>query len=372
MIFTDLKLSAKIKRSLPKGSLFLPYAIDPVIELFAEENGYRILGPKATTRRLLESKSVLNKIKNDLGLPNKTILVSTEQLIPFDDLVNKYGTDHFVLQIENGSSGSGTFFVEGEEEYCKLVASVKSDRNILITPFVDGSTISVNAVVTESQTIVYAPSLQVINQPELAAKMGVFSGVDFSVAQVLTKGELVQLREMVTKIGVEMAGVGFCGLFNVNVMKEGMLLNDLNPRCMGSAQLMSAMQLRGNEILLAGIHILSFLGVQVSLSNETMEGFYVPKQGAFMVLHSIEKNQTIVTGNVPLSLSGDELIENKVLDDKAVVTGGIPQYGKIVSPGAPLLRVFYSKDILDSRFDLNKSIRQKIEQIYTQLNFKNI
>jgi hypothetical protein len=179
-----------------------------------------------------------------------------------------------------------------------------------------------------------SPAVMVVNQNSLSCKPGVFSGVDFGApidAQIH-----LQVVELAQKVGKKMQSTGFRGAFNLNIMRDDMVLTDINARFMGSGLLSTQLQLANNEVPLSLIHCLQFLGVDFDISPEMVRKIGLPRNGAMMVLHALGGDIQTVRGQLP----------------NFQVVGAVPQNGKAIVPGAPTFSVFSDGSILDSDLGL--------------------
>jgi len=192
----------------------------------------------------------------------------------------------------------------------------------------------------------------------------VFSGVDFGC--VVNSKKQLKLSKLLNKLSKKLLAKGFSGVLNLNFMENGLVLTDINPRFMGSGQLTTAIQLNNDEIPIALIHILLFLKVDFELGKKAISKIASPKSGSLIVLHSLENGTKMVCGDCKQGALS--LLNLK--KGRFVVSGAIPQKGKIVEAGSPLLRIYTKEKVLDPKTGkLNKKYFVICKEVYEKLDF---
>jgi len=373
-LFQNLKTRAEIEAALPKGSLIIPYASSLALEQLAKKMGWVILNNKAAVRAKFEDKLKLVAIKEKLGLINPSVVCVAGEA-EFASLSEKLGKK-LVVQLAKGSSGTGTAFVKSEKELRAFLKNVSAKEPLVVSPFVEGPTVSINGCVTARQTVLMPPALQVIGNKETAAKEGVFSGVDFGA--LTDPAAKKAINKVAKKIAKLMREEGFLGVFNLNMMAENLLVTDINARFMGSGQLASELAVLKKEIPISLIGVMAALGMEFEISQAMMDKISSPKQAAMIVMHSLENKQKQVKGSlsggvfesngkiaaspVRNSVSFKSLGENEVL-----IAGAIPQRGKLILPESPLLRIFTQESVLGKNQKLNFKFSKLCRETYRAL-----
>lgn len=360
-LFRKKSIKDKLSKCLPLGSLIVPYASSFGLEKLAKEAGWTILGPAEATRLKFENKIKLFDLKKKLALNNPSIKIVNFGRDAVDTILSSFGAK-VVLQKALGSSGTGTAIIRNEQQLISLTKDKTwIGKTVIATKLVSGPTISVNAVVTKKQVVVMAASFQVIGNKETARNEATFSGVDFGAMQDNKKSpEVIKIAK---KIGEELRSEGFLGMFNLNLMAEGLIVTDINARFMGSGVLSTQLQLINKEIPLSSLQILTFLGVDFVVSNKMIKKISGSKIGSLIVLHSLENKSRKIKQT--LGLSGGINILKK---GEFLVTGGVPQKGKFVESEAPLLRLTTRGSVLNKRnLKLSKSASKVCSSIYSYL-----
>lgn len=283
-IFNHSEAKQSIRKTLPQGSLLIPYSSNRALETFAEKEGYQLLNNPASLRDHLENKATVYEIKKELNLPNPSDLIKDLTQTNFNRLIKAKGKP-LVIQTEVGSSGSGTFIIDRPSEFQQLQEMLDGQRCI-VSPFIKGPTISVNALVGPQQIVVLAPAYQVIGNKETARSEMVFSGVDFGALQETNIRN--QTKAMAERVGDSMRKKGYRGIFNLNILRQGMVLTDINARFMGSGRISAEIQLANGEIPLSLLHLMTFLDINFTLEETMMQKIFSRKEGSLIVLHSLE------------------------------------------------------------------------------------
>lgn len=375
-LFNDQTLVTQISKILPRGSLLLPYSSTKELESFANSQKMGFLNNPISIRKKFENKVKLLKLKSELGLPCPSLLLECSPKLKFEEIKKKIGSK-LVLQFANGSSGTTTFIIKSKTEFKSLVENpLNKNQEIVITKFITGPTISLNGVVTNNQIIFMPPSLQVIGNSETASKLTTFSGVDFFAFknQVLEN----KVYSLAMKVASKMKEEDYLGVFNLNIMADELVLTDINARFMGSGQLSTELQIMNNEIPIALIHLMTFLGINFVISQEMIKKIGDSKKGAFIVLHSLENQPSCVLANLNPGFYGvdnDRLVFKRfglqfknILPGEILISSSIPQKGKIVEPDAPLLRIFTQEPVLDGKtLKLNSKFKKICRLIYQSL-----
>jgi len=318
-LLQEPEIVMEILQTLPKGSLVIPYASTPELEAFCIRNGYFLLGERYDLRCKFENKARLVLLKQELGIPNTSSLISKND-VNYPHLSETYGTK-FVIQNPKGSSGTGTFIIEREENLNQIYSALADQ--VIVTSFHDGLTISANFVLTDQQILTIHPSIQVIGQPELSISKSTFCGVDFPLyEQVVTESEKQEIHEIVYTVATAMHKSGYRGPANVNIMRESLELTDINARFMGSGLLTTKYQLQEGLVPISLVHLMQFIDIDFLLSATLVENYQRSLNASMIVLHNLIESEQVVI-NAPILRI---FVEGSVLD----LTGRlIPKYQSI-------------------------------------------
>ncbi len=369
-----------IRERFYRGSLLLPYASTVALEEFADVHGYPVFNNSESLRSHFEHKVTVTKIKEELHLPNASVVISAASL-DFFHLKSLFGLP-FVLQTGEGCSGSGTFIIEYEDQFVEFLSKCRTYQgSVVVAPFVDGPSLSVSGVITPTQNIFLPPAIQIAHNPETSRNRFSFSGVDFSAARFLPDLHLDRLHSHLQKIGTYMRSRGYLGAVNFDFMADRLLLTDINPRFMGSGHLITEIQTRNNEIPFGLLHLLTYLGASFRVSDRMIRKIWEPKDGSLIILHSLEENCKFVHGDVSV---GECVFYDDACRVEPVSQGSpdthyayrfsivaqVPQLGKVVQPDAPIARIHAPHAVLNENSFLLSSVYRSIcSEVYKSFRF---
>ncbi len=144
-------------------------------------------------------KAALQQAIADMSLPKPKGRWMSLAGATYGELANEFG-GRFVMQLEYGSTGSGTAIVKSEEEFA-AAAQRFGGEDIWATPYAGELSFNVSGVALEAGTVVAYPSVQIVGQPELRAAPGVHCGNDFTASASAPGSLLESIRKQTEAIG---------------------------------------------------------------------------------------------------------------------------------------------------------------------------
>jgi predicted ATP-grasp superfamily ATP-dependent carboligase len=291
-----------------------------------------------------------------------------------------------VVQFPIGSSGSGTFKIDGREEWDDLL-SIRKNKIALITQFLTGLSLNINAVVTLSEVLIAFPSIQLLGFPELTHRKMVYCGNDFASAYSLNPAVIAKVYEQTLAIGNGLRGLGYLGIFGVDFIldcKSEVYPVEVNPRFQGSTQLLANLQIESNQCPLMIYHLSAF-GIAIEEAKA-----YFPKQdvsgelcGAQLILHNLS-GRAVVDGNVNPGIYKRQgfnyiykqlgfTIRDLQSPTEVLLACGVPAPGTIIEPEAPLLRLYTKRPVIDlKRNELYSEISYCVSVFFEKLKLRPI
>lgn len=255
--------------------------ITPPIEEKLKQLKYEYIGNKEEVYSEFLTKGAFRSILKKLGIPYlPDWYVSREDFVnlSFKDVYDKWGSGVVVQRADREVGGQdGTFFVSTEDEFKQtqtfLVQEEETER-VLISPKIEGMSISMLGCVTHLGVITGALQSQLIDIPESLAERkprGVFIGHDWSLGGWGPETEL-QAEEIVKKVGEYLATKGYKGIFGVDFMysSDGKLYPlECNPRPTGALPVYSLMTLHRGEVPpLEFFHMMAQMGIEAMFDPE--------------------------------------------------------------------------------------------------------
>lgn len=170
------------------------------------------------------------------------------------------GVNRFVLRMENDAGGHGTHLLSSEEDVRIVLGKHDGYKRVIVSPWIDGCSISQHVLITNDETICFAPAKQLFN-----ADSFLFAGVTFN--EKLDKSALEKTQRYSIRIGELLRVAGYRGIAGIDYIifhGEPKFL-EINPRYMGSTIMLEHSLLTHD---LPSIHELNFQSFYGSISNE--------------------------------------------------------------------------------------------------------
>lgn len=357
--------------NLKPGSLIFAYSNFPALEQAAQEAGCTMLTTCNSVQQPLQNKLLLTDLLIRSGLPVMPNLAISLQELDVSRCMDLMRIDKLVVQLAQGTSGAGTFFVRDGHQAMELIQRFGPMTMVKVAPCLEGFSFAATGCVTDRQVVWSLPAAQVIGDKTagvLCNHTAVYCGSDFHTAEELLENNLDLDR--LTTFGETLRSFGFRGIFNVDVFSPGHYLLDLNARCPGSIRMLTELELVNGTIPLILLQMLSFLDVDVRVAQTR------PKPGqraAFFILHGLgkrpERAEVRLTPGV-YGMEGESWVRkgpgsglNDFEDGQVLVTGGLPQGAAEVMPEAPLCRIWTKSRII------GPDMRVTDETLSTALHF---
>src|SRR3989338_437066 len=137
---------ARTQAELPAGARLLLMKHAPKIEFLAREHGWRLVSVSSELNRRFENKLTIGTGFAQANLPSLQFEVSRPKDLSWEDVLERLGTK-LVVQTERGHAGSGSYLIDSEDEWKRLVVG-QGDYETKVMPFVEGETWTLNACVT--------------------------------------------------------------------------------------------------------------------------------------------------------------------------------------------------------------------------------
>jgi len=374
---------------------FLCYQTREELEKLCEENSWKVLSSPKILKAEVGNRLNLQRLLREAALDEIPGEVVDINQVSFKALAQKWGKK-FVLQIPKSSSGKGTYIIENENVFIKarmrtqeLMRSQELESGeVKLTQFIKGPSPNINASVTKSGVLLSPFSFQIIGVPECTHNPMVYSGNDWSSVAVSYKiGK--QIFEATQKFGGVLARRGYQGMFGLDFMvdaeNEKVYVAEINARFQGSTQTLTMMQLKNKQVPLVAFHMLELLGADFKVDVDRYNKRAFRKQTGYQViLRSLEETEakvsnevlagvyTLVQGRPSYVRAGYHLGHVEKLDE-FVLTSGVPEKGKVIVPGARILKIQGKKAILDpKRGELNAYGSSLVENVYNSFALSKI
>jgi len=329
------------------------------LAMYCRENGYRYVGPSPDLTASFQQKQRLVEALRELRLPCAQGEWLSLRGTTYQELHGRWGR-RFVLQKAVGAAGSGTRLVQSEADFQRAVPCF-GDAMVLVSPYIGGVSLNINAAVIGGEAFVGPPNVQLSGIEALGSTWGGYCGNDYSAADQLDQDLVAGVQEQAARIGRWMAGRGFDGLYGLDFVlseRDGRAYAvDLNPRWQGSTTLSIQAELASGRLPLAAAEFAYRCGV-ISLAEVRVhaDAFGRPLAGAQMCLRSSAEQALRVGGNLhpglyqspgkPRFVRSAFRLADCATDDQWLITGGVPETGTWVAPGSWLVRIYTNRTVV--------------------------
>lgn len=265
----DHELTKKYIESNSSGSgYFITFKVSKRFEQIARNYNFKILNTSPELNKSFEEKLSQYELlsKNTINFPKTKIIKLKDS--DFDNLNIELGKG-FVLQFNKGHTGSGTVFIDENEEL-ETLKDKFPDRLARFSKKINGEAYTLNAVVAKKEVLTAGLSYQITGVEELTKKEGGTVGNDFSFIENLSLGVRKAILIETKKIGNKMRESGYLGLFGVDfvVRNKEVFVIEINARQPASVSFFNQIQLEKNETPLSIYHLALFLEIDFEVDSE--------------------------------------------------------------------------------------------------------
>ncbi len=381
-----LKLLQKQKKSQLNILVFKP---STKISKISKDNNFKLLVNDANLCRNIEDKckffDFLKKAqkagnKKTINIPEYQISVLNSS--NYEDLKDKFA-EKFVIQFGRGFAGNSTFFINSKEEFENLCES-QGDFCAKITKYMDGYTLTINCCVTDLNTIVSQPFVQITGDRLLQTYKGGTCGVSFSAINNIDKKITNSLIQQSLQIGQFLKNEGYKGIFGLDFVidKEKVFIIECNPRMTISVAHFTLRQIAlGHDTLILAEHLKVFAydKLQKTLKTTNSKQVLEELRGASLILRNVFKKDIILknalnpcwyiwnTKNNNFKMTnlefGFKIIPTTKKDEIAFLPLCLGK-GSQIHEGNAFCDIYFWENILDKKMLILPEIRKLTEELY--------
>jgi len=383
-LFTHSKFIDYIASFTDKPSFF-SFQSNSIIKQVCEEQGWRYLMPDPSFTARFEHKVNFRQLleKNGLkGLFPDYMLVKKGQL-SFDVIQLQLGLP-FVLQLAVAAGGEGTFIIETEDIFNKVIEA-QNQNQFIVSQYISGHSLSILSVITPWGSVYCPAQVQIINPFQRADSMGQYNGHDWTLSKTLIDSAAqAQSRMLVEQVGEILRTEGFKGMFGLDLqlaLDGRVYLIECNPRITAAIPMLDWINLAQSSIPLSALHILAFIGHDIALDIGTIQKELLqPKDGSHLKLRSlldvssyiyIELKPGTYSFNGRLNYVSDNYKLEQLQKGQFLLVN-IPQEGMTYSKRAIIATLISPTSILDKNGGLNKQTREIVDAFYLQCRQQKI
>jgi hypothetical protein len=354
--------------------------------------GIRIMNPSAAITDQLNRRTWVRRQLKALGVP--VIPGSEVRLDPamFEPLVQRHGLP-LVVSLDQSAAGSGLHLIHDEADF-RAVAEAHRGTAAAVMQYINGRSLSMAAVRSDTGTLLGEPSHQIIGQPALTNLSFGWCGNDFS-GSLLQEHEIEQMRAMQLRIGAWLGGLsvdgrtGFRGIFGIDYISDGrqVYFTEINPRFLGTTALMADREQELGRIPVSFLHMVPFLP-SVTVDEEFVEEYNDSSPSldvAQLCLHNVAGEDVVVESSIEPGryvledaglrfLGPAERLSQTESYDEFVVSGEIPVEGThLLRQSDEICKVYTYETVLgpDGR-TLTPRARRLIDTIQSACTFRPV
>ncbi|MEK7168915.1 MAG: ATP-grasp domain-containing protein [Patescibacteria group bacterium] len=405
IVTTDLakKYLSKIKEPFK----FVVYKSMGKFEDICKENGWEFVGNKREIRDKFENKKYFKELLRELGvrtIPGDNYKIEDLNFGVIKDYFKKYDCQKIVLQIAEATwgGGTGTFFIRSEYDYNiyqkrtvelfeKLKDTEKHIQTVNVAPFIEGISSSVPCCATKFGTLVGSIQTQLVDVPEVGAKLdsrsGVYSGHDWVVNEFSEKSQN-QANEIAKKFGDFIYKEGYKGIFGLDLIvdKNGEVWPvECNPRETDAFPVILMLQMEKGAIPFQVFHNLEHLNIPYEIDFDEINKSYKSKYFASQLILFNKSIKTAVDRKVikagVYKLNGENIefiregfatwhLEN---EGEFLITEDVNKFvGNVYDPHERVLRFVCRGQMVDKEGNVLANRVKAISKVYEKLGLVEV
>jgi len=258
-------MRAKARRGLAAFVMF-----DDESEVLARQIGLRVIHPKASLRRFIDSKTNTVRLGNEAGVPSVPNVLkpvgSWSELRRIAERA-KLGED-LVIQSPYGDSGRTTYFISSEDDWATYGEEIAEAPEVKVMRRIRNRAFAVEACITRHGTIVGPVMTDLTGYKSLTPYKGGWCGNDLWPKALPPEQQLVA-RKMIQRLGDRLAAEGYRGFLEIDILvdvdTDEVYLGEINPRVSGASSLTNVTAGAYADLPLFCFHILEYLNVDYEI-----------------------------------------------------------------------------------------------------------
>lgn len=266
--------------------------------------------PTALSKKL-ENKLQFFDLCNQNGIKHTPAQKAQLHHIP-DTIFETLQADCIVVQFEQGWFGNKTFFITTPTELAALTEQY-TDREVLVAPFIPGTVLTNNLVVTESNTFQSYPFFQINDELGHEVQLSRLRGSTIGNVWKSLESQfdehaseiLSEIQKITDTIGTLLRKQGFRGYAGLDfIVSENneVYVQELNPRFTASVQMFTLLEQAAIGTSLLEEHF----GISNTSQPET---YFQPLRGARIIARNTTSSAIQITERIPngiYTLNADE------------------------------------------------------------------
>lgn len=377
-----------------RSPAFLFFENTEVLDRLCTSNGWINISPPLRVTQFVNDKNHLSQILEKAGIPSiPSRTVSRARMPQFDELTDQFGLP-FILQLpDNTLNGKGTFQINHEVDFQKVVGQISDDQHVKLSRFVIGKDLNVSACIYGDEVLVSAPFIQLVGLNEVSSVPLGYCGNIVADQTLISEPTRVQLLNLTKRLGETLRDLGYFGVFGLDLLwgEDGKLyVVEINGRFQSSSFLTNQVLLRHGLTPFVNLHIAAFFArhdyyhVQrsdydrIAIGNEWLISQVViyNKFGRIITTHRFLPRGGYILQNGKLIQICDFSMHN-VMD--AEVTKSVDFWitrilddRKQIGPGELMWILQFSQNPLNSQGSLNEFSAQIVKAVYAAADIEMV
>jgi biotin carboxylase len=258
-------IHSKSRRGLAAFVMF-----DEETEDLAPRLGLRIIHPRASLRRSIDSKTNTVRLANEAGVPSVPNVLAPVRSWAELGRVARRGKlgDDLVIQSPYGDSGRTTYFIRDEADWRRYGEDIAGEPEVKVMRRIRNRAAAIEACITRHGTIVGPLMTDLTGFRELTPYKGGWCGNDLW-PKALPEDQLRTARRMIQRLGDRLARAGYRGFLEVDVLVDldsnQVYLGEINPRVSGASSLTNVTAGAYADLPLFCFHLLEYMNVDYEI-----------------------------------------------------------------------------------------------------------
>jgi len=261
-----------------------------------------------------------------------------------------------MLRTSRGSGGVGLVRLDHPDDLDRRWLR-QAEAFLSVAPYLDNAVpINVGAVAFPTGDVtVHAASVQLIGIPACIDRPFGYCGNDFGAIRDLGDELLGEIERRTKQVGGWLARQGFLGAFGVDFLLSGdaLLFSEINPRFQGSSFLATELERSIDQPDIYLDHIAAHLGVLPAGRPSLVDLHAALPAWSQVVVHSDSSGTVRRVAPVAPPEWADDLVDVSLVPEQAVD----------VDPAAVLCRLFLSRSVTKSGFELDADAVQLLAEM---------
>ncbi len=362
------KTQSFVRKKTKNPKLYFSHSSIAIESLLADDSETTVLNADAKTSRSFENKILFWKLLEENSIHNPS---RGELRVSPDNLKGagwKFGWP-LVVQSSLGIAGAGTEFLDENE--VRGFARDSLNKKVLVSEYIKGKTVTLNAVVSGEKVVVGEPFLQITGEGNLNANIGGTGGNDYGVELNLSQDQKGEIISVTKKVGRLMKEKGFKGLFGLDFIVDGngeIFLIECNARPPASVPTYTQIESQTDVVSLLGLHLLEFLDIPFGVEENPQFAL----EGSKLILRNTEDCEVMINSNLKagaynrdLEFVRTETNFTKLDPGEILVFPG--KKGNKVNPNIELAIVHYPESVFEPNGKLQCDVLKLIQRLREKL-----